>query len=115
MVAYLAVSSQCFGSGDPLVQNHLVFWQVVAANLDGAAMFSGPSVKPIGGNIMAHATTTRLFLKKGRGENRTMKIIASPSLGERDASFSVGPDGVTGECAVADWSDCICPSMHTAT
>jgi hypothetical protein len=27
--------------------------QVVAANLDGGAMFAGPSVKPIGGNIMA--------------------------------------------------------------
>lgn len=26
--------------------------QVVAANLDGGAMFAGPSVKPIGGNIM---------------------------------------------------------------
>ena len=88
-----------------------MFWQVVAANLDGAAMFSGPSVKPIGGNIMAHATTTRLFLKKGRGENRTMKIIASPSLGERDASFSVGPDGVTGD-ATSDCSGCMHPSTH---
>ena len=27
-------------------------FQVVAANLDGGAMFAGPSVKPIGGNIM---------------------------------------------------------------
>lgn len=26
--------------------------QVVAANLDGGSMFAGPSVKPIGGNIM---------------------------------------------------------------
>jgi hypothetical protein len=34
--------------------------QVVAANLEGGAMFAGPNVKPIGGNIMAHATTTRL-------------------------------------------------------
>ncbi|MEW5300059.1 MAG: hypothetical protein WDW36_003018 [Sanguina aurantia] len=41
--------------------------QVVCANLDGGSMFAGPSVKPIGGNIMAHASTTRLWLKKGRG------------------------------------------------
>lgn len=34
--------------------------QVVAANLDGAGMFAGPNVKAIGGNIMAHSTTTRL-------------------------------------------------------
>lgn len=57
--------------------------QVVAANLDGASMFAGPSVKPIGGNIMAHATTTRLWCKKGRGENRIVKIMASPELPER--------------------------------
>ncbi|GMH41412.1 hypothetical protein BSKO_09322 [Bryopsis sp. KO-2023] len=68
--------------------------QVVAANLDGASMFAGPSVKPIGGNIMAHASTTRLWLKKGRGENRIVKIISSPCLPERDASFAVGTEGV---------------------
>ena len=69
--------------------------QVVAANLDGAGgMFAGPSVKAIGGNIMAHGTTTRLWFKKGRGENRMVKIISSPCLAERDAQFAIGPDGV---------------------
>jgi DNA repair protein RAD51 len=69
--------------------------QVVAANLDGGAMFAGPSVKPIGGNIMAHATTTRLWIKKGRGENRIVKIMASPSLPEREATFGIAAEGVT--------------------
>lgn len=69
--------------------------QVVAANLDGGAMFAGPSVKPIGGNIVAHATTTRLWLKKGRGENRLCKIVASPSLPERDCSFAVLESGIS--------------------
>eukprot|EP00803_Ostreobium_quekettii_P000361 evm.model.scf_2577.4 EVM.evm.TU.scf_2577.4 scf_2577:20684-21875(-) len=68
--------------------------QVVAANLDGASMFAGPTIKPIGGNIMAHATTTRLWLKKGRGENRVVKIVSSPSLPERDATFSIGAEGI---------------------
>lgn len=58
-------------------------------------MFAGPSVRAIGGNIMAHATTTRLWIKKGRGETRICKIVASPSLPEREASFSIGPEGVT--------------------
>jgi DNA repair protein RAD51 len=71
--------------------------QVVAANLDGASMFAGPSVKPIGGNIMAHASTTRLWLKKGRGESRVCKIISSPALAERDASFLVGAQGIMDE------------------
>ncbi len=68
--------------------------QVVAANLDGGSMFAGPSVKPIGGNIMAHASTTRLWFKKGRGENRVVKIMCSPSLAEQDANFGIGPQGV---------------------
>lgn len=68
--------------------------QVVAANLDGSSMFAGPAVKPIGGNIMAHASTTRLWLKKGRGENRVVKIVSSPCLPEREATFGIGPEGV---------------------
>ncbi len=38
------------------------------AQVDGAAMFAADPKKPIGGNIMAHASTTRLYLRKGRGE-----------------------------------------------
>ncbi|KAL6774488.1 RAD51 [Auxenochlorella protothecoides x Auxenochlorella symbiontica] len=69
--------------------------QVVQANLDGGSMFAGPSVKPIGGNIMAHASTTRIQLRKGRGDTRIAKIMASPSLPEADATFGIGPEGVT--------------------
>lgn len=68
--------------------------QVVAANLDGGSMFAGPSVKPIGGNIMAHATTTRIHVKKGRGETRVAKIVGSPCLAEKDATFAISADGV---------------------
>lgn len=68
--------------------------QVVQANLDGGSMFAGPTVKPIGGNIMAHATTTRVALRKGRGDTRMAKIVASPSLPEADATFSIGTDGI---------------------
>ncbi len=69
--------------------------QVVAANLDGGGpMFAGANIKPIGGNIMAHATTTRLSLSKAAKENRKCKIIASPSRPERDAMFSIGPGGI---------------------
>lgn len=42
--------------------------QVVAD--PGAMSFAKDSTKPIGGNIVAHASTTRLRLRKGRGENR---------------------------------------------
>jgi DNA repair protein RAD51 len=54
----------------------------------------GPSVKPIGGNIIAHASTTRLSLRKGRGETRICKVYDSPCLPEAEATFAILPDGV---------------------
>jgi hypothetical protein len=38
----------------------------VVANPDGMS-FAKDNTKPIGGNIIAHASTTRLKFKKGRG------------------------------------------------
>lgn len=53
----------------------------VVANPDGMS-FAKDSTKPIGGNIIAHASTTRLRLRKGRGENRICTIFDSPTLPE---------------------------------
>lgn len=67
----------------------------VVAQVDGAsAMFNADPKKPIGGNIMAHASTTRLYFRKGRGENRICKIYDSPCLPEAEAVFSILPDGI---------------------
>ena len=43
----------------------LVTNQVVSCVDGGAAMFAGPQVKPIGGNILAHASTTRCVATHG--------------------------------------------------
>lgn len=66
----------------------------VVAQVDGAASFAGPQTKPIGGNIIAHASTTRLSLRKGRGETRICKIFDSPSLPESEATFAITEQGV---------------------
>ncbi|GAB2218525.1 hypothetical protein Droror1_Dr00001752 [Drosera rotundifolia] len=39
----------------------VVITNQVVAQVDGSALFVGPQIKPIGGNIMAHASTTRFF------------------------------------------------------
>nr|CAB3265405.1 DNA repair protein RAD51 homolog 1-like [Phallusia mammillata] len=66
----------------------------VVAQVDGSAMFCADPKKPIGGNIMAHASTTRLYLRKGRGETRICKIYDSPCLPEAEAMFSINADGI---------------------
>uniref|UniRef100_A0A0D9XZI4 DNA repair protein RAD51 homolog n=1 Tax=Leersia perrieri TaxID=77586 RepID=A0A0D9XZI4_9ORYZ len=73
----------------------VVITNQVVAQVDGAAMFAGPQIKPIGGNIMAHASTTRLFLRKGRAEERICKVVSSPCLAEAEARFQISPEGVT--------------------
>ncbi|KAG7262535.1 hypothetical protein CRUP_029669 [Coryphaenoides rupestris] len=72
----------------------VVITNQVVAQVDGASMFSADPKKPIGGNIMAHASTTRLYLRKGRGETRICKIYDSPCLPESEAMFAINPDGV---------------------
>ena len=60
----------------------------------GVAVVVTNPLKPIGGNIMAHASTTRIALRKGRGENRIAKIACSPVLPESEAQFSISELGI---------------------
>ncbi|KAL8584270.1 Meiotic recombination protein dmc1 [Nucella lapillus] len=62
----------------------------------GATMsFQADPKKPIGGHILAHASTTRLMLRKGRGENRIAKIYDSPDLPENEATIAISGGGIT--------------------
>jgi RecA/RadA recombinase len=52
------------------------------------------SKKPVGGHVVAHASTTRLFFRKGKGEQRIVKVMDSPSLPEAEATFAITELGV---------------------
>ncbi|PVV04488.1 hypothetical protein BB560_001008 [Smittium megazygosporum] len=66
-----------------------------ATQVDGGmAMFAADPKKPIGGNIIAHSSTTRLYLRKGRGESRICKIYDSPCLPEAEAVFAITEGGI---------------------
>lgn len=69
--------------------------QVVAQVDGGASMFNPDPKKPAGGNIIAHASCTRLQLRKGRGENRICKVYDSPSLAESECTFAIMEDGIS--------------------
>jgi DNA repair protein RAD51 len=72
----------------------VVYTNQVVAQVDGTAMFATDPKKPIGGNIVAHASTTRLYLRKGRGESRVCKIYDSPCLSESECSFAIVTGGI---------------------
>lgn len=50
--------------------------------------------KPTGGHVMGHAATMRLEVRKGRNENRVMKLTKSPYLPEGEAQFLITGAGV---------------------
>ena len=43
-------------------------------------MFISDPKKPVGGHVIAHASTVRLSLRKGKAEQRLMKVVDSPNL-----------------------------------
>ena len=60
----------------------------------GAMSMFGPVIKPVGGHVLAHASTTRVMLKKGKAEQRIAKIFDSPIMPEADATFSITTGGI---------------------
>jgi len=58
-------------------------------------VFYGNPITATGGNIVAHGATIRIYLRKGKGEQRVAKIIDAPNLPEDDAIFSITEDGIS--------------------
>jgi DNA repair protein RadA len=54
----------------------------------------GDPTRPIGGNIVAHASTYRLYLRRSKPPKRIARLIDSPNLPEGEAVYSLTPDGI---------------------
>jgi len=52
----------------------------VVSDPSGGAMFVADPKKPVGGHVLAHASTIRISLRKGKGEQRLMKVVDAPNL-----------------------------------
>ena len=48
----------------------------------------------VGGHVLAHASTVRLSVRKGKAEQRLMKVVDAPNLPEAEASYSIAADGI---------------------
>jgi DNA repair protein RadA len=58
------------------------------------AIFFGNPTQAIGGHIMGHAATYRIYLRKSKGEKRIARLVDSPHLPEGEAVFAVTLDGI---------------------
>eukprot|EP00917_Polyrhabdina_sp_WS-2016_P028481 GHVP01060816.1.p3 GENE.GHVP01060816.1~~GHVP01060816.1.p3 ORF type:complete len:116 (-),score=16.67 GHVP01060816.1:854-1201(-) len=61
----------------------------------GAGLTFVPNpTKPVGGHVLGHASTTRLSLRKGKGEQRVCKVFDAPNLPEMDCVIQLSDEGV---------------------
>mmetsp|Transcript_43613 Transcript_43613/g.68287 ORF Transcript_43613/g.68287 Transcript_43613/m.68287 type:complete len:332 (+) Transcript_43613:46-1041(+) len=75
----------------------VVITNQVIAQVDGASSFISDPKKPIGGNIIAHASQTRLYFRKGKGNNRICRVVDSPNLPGSECTFSISELGIGDE------------------
>jgi DNA repair protein RadA len=57
------------------------------------AFFTNP-LRPVGGNVVAHGATYRVWIRKGKENVRIAKIFDSPYHPEREVSFRITEEGV---------------------
>ncbi len=69
---------------------------VIATNQVSAKpdAFFGDPTRPIGGHIVGHTATFRIYLRKSKGGKRIARLIDSPHLPEGEAVFSVSEKGI---------------------
>ena len=56
--------------------------------------YFGDPTKPVGGHIVAHTATFRVYLRKSKGELRVARLIDSPHLPEAEAVFKITERGI---------------------
>ncbi|MEK6851430.1 MAG: DNA repair and recombination protein RadA, partial [Candidatus Thermoplasmatota archaeon] len=56
--------------------------------------FFGDPTRPIGGHIVGHSATFRVYFRKSKGGKRIARLVDSPSLPEAEAVFSISEEGI---------------------
>ncbi len=54
----------------------------------------GDPTEPVGGNVVGHASKTRLYLRKSKAEKRVAKLVDSPSLPDGEALYIITENGI---------------------
>ncbi|OAQ53216.1 DNA repair and recombination protein RadA [Natrinema mahii] len=66
----------------------------VASNPDS---FFGDPTQPIGGNILGHKSTFRMYLRKSKGDKRIVRLVDAPNLADGEAVMRVQDEGLKPE------------------
>lgn len=63
----------------------------IQASPDG---YFGDAARPTGGNVVAHTSTYRIYLKRSSGKNRIARMVDSPYHAEREVLFTLADKGI---------------------
>jgi len=74
-------------------QSNLAVYVTNQVMSDPAQMFGDPT-KAIGGNIVGHACTYRMYLRRGKKDSRIAKLIDSPDLPDDATAFMIEKEGL---------------------
>jgi len=77
-----------------LADSHNIAVFVTNQVLANPAILFGDPTRPIGGHVLAHQATYRVYLRKSSGEKRIAKMMDSPNLPPGECVFKITPDGI---------------------
>ncbi len=77
-----------------LAEQHNIAVYVTNQVMANPAMLFGDPTTAIGGNIVGHASTYRIYLRRGKQGSRVAKLIDSPNLPDNEAIFWVSDSGI---------------------
>jgi DNA repair protein RadA len=77
-------------------QHNLIVYVTNQVMANPAQMFGDPTTA-IGGHIVGHASTYRVYLRRGKKDSRVAKLIDSPDLPDNETIFFVTDKGIIDE------------------
>ena len=78
-----------------LAETHNIAVYVTNQVMSNPAQMFGDPTTAIGGNIVGHASTYRVYLRRGKKGSRVAKLIDSPNLPDSECVFWVNDGGVS--------------------
>jgi DNA repair protein RadA len=77
-----------------LAEKHNLAVYVTNQVMDNPGILFGDPTTPIGGHVLAHMSTYRLYVRKSKDDKRIARLVDSPNMPEGEAVFKVTPKGV---------------------
>jgi DNA repair protein RadA len=62
--------------------------------MDNPGILFGDPTTPVGGNIIAHAATTRLYMRKSKEDKRIVRLVDSPNMPEGETVIRITTNGI---------------------